>query len=132
TLAVPGAVTPKRGAYDLGNNKVLYTNLSYFDAVSDHALIIEHPDPAVVKAALAEAARWRVPIGAFQLGIPVSTKTDMLPYHARLLSVMRWRVAHLSRQSRWYKTMQRYLEILSAKVQALGGDPFAIPATPDG
>jgi hypothetical protein len=133
TLPVPkDAATPARGAYDLGDNKVLYTDLSYFDAVSDHALIIQHPDPAVVKAAVADAARWRVPIGAFQLGVPVSTKTEMLPYHARLLSVMRWRAAHLPRQSRWYKTMQRYLDILSAKVQALGGDPWAIPATPDG
>jgi hypothetical protein len=133
TLPAPKAAgTPKQRTFDLGGNKVLYTDLSIFDAVSDHALIIEHPDPAVVRAAIRDTLRWREPIGAFQLGVPVSTKGEMLLYHMRLLSVMRWRTAKLPRRSRWRKTMLYYLELLSAKVQALGGNPFAIPATPDG
>lgn len=117
---------------DLGENRVLITDLSVFDAVSDHALIIEHPDPEVVRAAMRDAGRWRETIGAFQLGVPVSTKGEMLLYHMQLLSVMRWRTAHLPRQSRWRETMLHYLDLLGAKVQALGGDPFAVPATPDG
>jgi len=132
TPGVAATTTPKIGAFDLGNNKVLYTDLSYFDAVSDHALIIEHTDPVVIQAAVAESARWREPIGGFQLGIPVSTKEEMLVHHMRLLSVMRWRTARLPRRSRWRKTMLHYLDLLTAKVQALGGNPWLIPATPDG
>ena len=121
-----------RGVFDLGGNRTLFTDLSYFDARSDHALLVEYPDPEVVRKAMSEAARWREPIGAFQLGVPVSTKAEMLRHHLRLLSVMRWRTARLPRQSRWRPTMLHYVDLLSAKVQALGGDPFAVPATPDG
>jgi len=133
TLAhAAAAAAPKSGVFNLGDNKVLCTDLSVFDAVSDHALLIEHPDPDTIKSAIRAAARWREPIGAFQLGMPVSTKGEMLLHHMRLLSVMRWRTAQLSRKSRWRKTMLYYVDLLTAKVQALGGDPFTIPATPDG
>jgi hypothetical protein len=135
SLAQPaGAVATGASArgVDLGDNKVLVTDLSVFDAVSDHALIIEHPDPKEVRAAMRDAGRWRETIGAFQLGMPVSTRGAMLLYHMQLLSVMRWRTAHLPHQSRWRKTMLHYLDLLAVKVQALGGDPFAVPATPDG
>ncbi|HYO75688.1 MAG TPA: hypothetical protein VE010_04430 [Thermoanaerobaculia bacterium] len=121
-----------KGAFDLGGNRTLFTDLSYFDAPSDHALLIEYPDPAVVRDAMSEAGRWREPIGAFQLGVPVSTKAEMLLHQLRLLSVMRWRTAQLPRHSRWRKTMLHYVDLLSAKVQALGGNPFEVPATPDG
>lgn len=132
TLVVALDTPPARGAYDLGGNRVLYTDLSVFDAVSDRALIVEYPDPVEVEAAMRDTARWREPIGGFQVGVPVSTKGRMLLHHMRLLSVMRWRTAHLPRQSRWRKTMLHYLDLLTVKVQALGGDPFAVPATPDG
>ncbi|HMJ93963.1 MAG TPA: hypothetical protein VK472_07675 [Allosphingosinicella sp.] len=128
----PAGVGAAARGVDLGGNSVLITDLSVFDAVSDHALIIEHPDPEEVREAMREAGRWRETIGAFQLGVPVSDKADMLPYHMHLLALMRWRTEHLPRNSRWRKTMMHYLELLAAKVQALGGNPFAIPATPDG
>lgn len=123
---------PRSRGIDLGGNRVLITDLSVLDAVSDHAVIIEHPDPETVRAAMADAGRWREPIGAFQLGVPVSTRDDMLLYQMQLLSVMRWRTAQLPRQDRWRPTMLHYLDLLGAKLQALGGDPFAVPATPDG
>ncbi len=121
-----------RGVFDLGNNRSLVTDLAAFELPNDHALLIEHPDPKEVAAAKRESGMWRETIGAFQLGIPVSMKEDMLLYHLRLLSVMTWRAAHLSRESHWYATFNRYVELLSDKVRALGGDPFAVPATPDG
>ena len=127
---IPGA--EGAGAVNLGGNKVLYTDLSVFDMVSNHALIIEHPDPEEVRAAMRDTTRWREPIGGFQLAAPVSTRSEMLLHHMRLLSVMRWRTARLPRRSRWRKTMLYYVDLLTAKVQALGGNPFTIPATPDG
>jgi hypothetical protein len=121
-----------RGAYTLSATRTLVTDLRLLDMAGDHAVIVEHPDPAKVAAARAAAGRWRQTIGAFQLGIPVSVKADMLLYHSRILSTMRWRAEHLSRNSRWYTTFRRYVDLLAEKVKALGGDPYAIPATPGG
>jgi hypothetical protein len=75
---------------------------------------------------------WRETLGGFTLAIPVSTKRDMLLYQLRLFSLMSWRLAHMPRNSRWHPTMTHYLALLSDKVQALGGDPWQVPATPDG
>lgn len=69
------------------------------DAAGDHAVIVEFPDPAEVEAARRQSATWRETIGAFQLGIPVSVKADMLNYHLRLLSVFRWRAEFLRRRT---------------------------------
>lgn len=120
------------GAFDLGDNRSLVTDLAMLDATGDHALLIEHPDPKELAAARAAARQWRETIGAFQLGIPVSTKEDMQLHHLRLLSVMSWRAAQLSRKSRWHPAFTHYVDLLTDKVRALGGDPFDVPATPDG
>lgn len=127
-----GAVKLPRGTFDLGDNRSLVTDLSTLDASGDFALLIAHPDPKEVAAAQRAARLWRETIGAFQLGIPVSTKADMLAHHLRLLSVMTWRLAKLTRKSRWHAAFKHYVELLADKVRALGGDPFAVPATPDG
>jgi hypothetical protein len=121
-----------KGAFAVGENKVLVTDLTMLDDSGDHAVLIEHPAPAAVAAAMAEAGLWRETIGAFQLGVPVSTKDEMLFHHMRLLSVMRWRSARLSRNGRWRATMLYYVGLLAEKVQALGGNPWTVPATPDG
>ncbi|MFT3720792.1 hypothetical protein [Pseudorhodoferax sp.] len=121
-----------RGVFDLGENRSLVTDLSMLDAAGDFALLVAHPNPKDVEAARREARMWRETVGAFQLGIPVSTKADMLAHHLRLLSVMTWRLARLGRKSRWHAAFSRYVEMLADKVRALGGDPFAVPATPDG
>lgn len=125
-----GAIRPL--SFDLGNNRALITDLSVFEIASDRAVIIEYPDPAAVEAARAASRTWRETIGAFQLSMPVSTKKDMLLDQMRILSVMRWRLALVQRQSPWRKALQHYVDLLAAKVQALGGNPFEVPATPDG
>jgi hypothetical protein len=124
--------TMGKGEFDLGGNRTLLTDMRVLDMADDRALIIENPEPAAVAAAVADTRHWRESIGAFQLGIPVSTKREMRLDQMRLLSVMRWRLAHMPRNSRWRKTMQYYVSLLSDKVQALGGNPFEVPATPDG
>ena len=120
-----------RGAFELGKNKVLITDLTLVDAEGDHALIVEHPDPEKVAEAQ-RTGRWRETIGAFQLGIPVSDKAAMLGFHIRILSVLRWRLEWLRPNNPWYETLKRYVELIAEKVRALGGDPHAVPATPDG
>jgi hypothetical protein len=46
--------------------------------------------------------------------------------------VLRWRAERLRRNDRWYETFIRYVALIAEKVQALGGDPWSIPATPNG
>ena len=121
-----------KGVFDLGHNKTLITDLSVLDGYGDHALIIEHIPPARLAAARQAAGAWRETIGAFQLAAPVSTKADMLPHHLRLLSVFRWRAEHLPQGGRWNDAFLRYVALIADKVRALGGDPYAVPATPNG
>ena len=120
------------GVFGLGGNRVLITDLRAIDGTGDHAVVVQHPDPAEVARARKGSGHWRQTIGAFQLGVPVSTKQDMLAHHLRLLSVMRWRAEHLRPASRWYAAFVRYVELLAAKGGALGGDPQAVPASPGG
>jgi hypothetical protein len=130
-VSVTAAAPLPKGAFNLGKNRVLITDLRLLDAAGDHALIIEHPDPEEVARAAA-AGRWRETIGAFQLGIPVSNKAAMLNYQIRLLSVMRWRAEWLRPNDRWYVTFRRYVELIAEKVRDLGYDPSKVPPTPDG
>ncbi len=121
-----------RGVFDLGHNKTLVTDLSVFDAVGEHAVLIEHPDPKEIERARKKVSIWREVVGAFQVSIPVSTKADMVQRHLRLLSVFRWRAEQLRADNYWYKTFMQYLALFTHKVAALGGDIYAIPTTPDG
>lgn len=127
-----GADAVKRGVFNLGDNQVLITDLKVIDGSGDHAVLVQHPDPAAVAKAQKASGRWRETIGAFQLGIPVSAKADMLPQYLQLLSVMRWRAEWLRPNSRWYLTFNRYVELIAEKVRALGGDPYSVPPTPGG
>ena len=120
------------GVFELDAVHTLITDLSVINAKGDHALIIEHPTPEDVAVARRSSGHWRETIGAFQLGVPVSVKGDMLPYHLRLLSVLRWRAEHLNAESRWHAAFLRYVELTAEKVRALGGDPSTVPATPTG
>ena len=121
-----------RGVFDLGDRRSLVTDPSVFDTAGGYAVIVTQPDPKLVQAAQSDSGRWREPIGTFQLGIPVSTKEDMLAYYIQLLSIMYWRLEHLDRKSPWYPTIVYYLDLLIEKVRALGGDPYTVPPTPDG
>ncbi len=124
--------TVERGVFELGQNRVLITDLRVLDAAGDHAVLVEHPSAEEVASARRQSARWRQTIGAFQLGIPVSVKAEMLPHSLRLLSVLRWRAEHLRPSNRWYQTFIRYVDLHAERVRALGGDPYQVPPTPDG
>ncbi|MFT4254291.1 MAG: hypothetical protein QM608_17640 [Caulobacter sp.] len=126
------AATSAAGVIQLDERRTLILDRGVIDSSADHALIIEHPDRATAAAARRAALPWRETIGAFQLGIPVSVKADMLAHHMRLLSIMRWRAERLRPRSRWYATFVRYVELLADKVRGLGGNPDQVPAAPDG
>lgn len=122
---------PKK-VYVLPNNKILYTDTSFINKGGDEALLYQPVDPNLVSEAHKQEGKWREVIGAFQLGIVVSVKEDMLLYNLRLLSVFRWRMEKLPRNSHWLKTLSFYVDQITLKVLGLGGDPYSVPTTPDG
>jgi hypothetical protein len=48
------------------------------------------------------------------------------------LAVMKWRLQQMPLSNRWYPVLKRYISYLSARIEGLGGDPNAIPPSPDG
>jgi hypothetical protein len=76
--------------------------------------------------------KWRRVLGAFQVNIPVQTKSLLLPREERLLSVMRWIGEAISADSRWYPVFRRYLDQLSDRVAGFGGNPDDVLPSPDG
>jgi hypothetical protein len=98
---------------------------------------LEETQPAaVVPTAVVEKDRvmrnWRYVTGTFQVKIPVTTAQVMLRPDEDALAIMKWRLQEMTPANRWYKVLQRYISYLSARVTGLGGDPNAIPASPDG
>jgi hypothetical protein len=59
--------------------------------------------------------------------IPVATKEVMLPAEETTLAIFKARLGVMSPTDRWYPVLQRYISLLSARVNGLGGDANAIP-----
>jgi hypothetical protein len=116
----------------LPNNQVLYTDTAFLNNGEGKALLYQAIDPKIIAESRKQEGKWREVIGAFQLGIEVSVKEEMLQYHLQLLSIFKWRLEKLNQKNPWFKTLSLYLEMLSQKVQGLGGDPFQVKPTPDG
>jgi hypothetical protein len=76
--------------------------------------------------------RWRRIVGSYQLTIPVRTKATILVREERLLSVLRWILAGLGTDDRWYPVFSRYVALIGDRVGALGGNPDQIKPSPDG
>jgi hypothetical protein len=70
--------------------------------------------------------------GAFRVKIPVSKGPAILPQERDTLAIFKWRLLQTSPANRWYPVLQRYVDLVSARVAGLGGDPGAITPSPDG
>jgi hypothetical protein len=94
------------------------------------------PESAVIPTAAASIERvmrnWRYVAGTFQVKIPVTTPQVMLRPDEDALAIMKWRLQGMAPSNRWYAVLQRYISYLSARVEGLGGDPNAIPPSPEG
>ena len=71
-------------------------------------------------------------IGSFEFRIPVSKAELILERETRDLSVLRYILAGIPTDNRWYPLMQRFVHHLGLKVDALGGDSRAVHPNPDG
>jgi hypothetical protein len=104
------------------------------------------PPPPPPKLALAEAAAprrvrrprlsatsgkevydWRQAYGAFNVRIPVTDKAQMLPREQDTLAILKWRLKESNPLYRWRPIWERMIELTSARVKGLGGDPEQVP-----
>ena len=91
------------------------------------------PDtPIARKHHVPQETNWRYVTGAFQVKIPVSKAPAILPQERDTLAIFRWRLLQTSPASRWYPVLQRYVDLVAARVAGLGGDPGEIAPSPDG
>jgi len=75
---------------------------------------------------------WRYITGSFAVRVPTSTPAALLPSEETLLAIMKWRLQLKSPSDRWYPVLLRYISYISDRVNALGGNAAAIPASPSG
>jgi hypothetical protein len=79
-----------------------------------------------------QSIKWRRVIGAFQLGIPVKTKEDLLLTEERQLSVLKWIAEAIPTNNRWYPVFNRYIQRIGGRVSSFGGNPKLIGPSPVG
>ncbi|WP_206952481.1 S53 family peptidase [Trinickia acidisoli] len=75
---------------------------------------------------------WRYVVGAFQINVPVSKASALLPKEESLLAVFKWKLENLPFDNRWHPVLERYLRQITGRVDALGGNAPSIPASPQG
>ena len=78
------------------------------------------------------APTWRYVVGSFQVRIPVTREDKMLPDQEDALAIFKWRLEAMPSTSRWYRVLTRYVQYLSDKVDALGGQADRIPPSLQG
>lgn len=85
------------------------------------------------KAGAAQNLRnWRYVTGAFQVNIPVSKANLLLKDEENLLAVFKWKLGQVPATNRWHPVLTRYIDLISRRVGAFGGDPAKIPPSPAG
>jgi hypothetical protein len=75
---------------------------------------------------------WEVVLGAFQVTIPISTRTLLFDAEARLLSVLRWILGTIPPGNRWYLPFRRYVAEIGQRFHGFGGDPGTVKPDPNG
>jgi hypothetical protein len=83
--------------------------------------------PAGSPTKIALPQTWRQIGGAFQVRIPVVTKDVMLPPEEDTLAVLKWRLDHMPPAYRWVPVLQRYVGLVAARVDGLGGNSQQVP-----
>jgi len=64
----------------------------------------------------------RYVVGSFQVRIPVKHKGEMLPEEETTLSIFKARLKAMPHTSRWRPVLERYIRLLSERVDGLGGN----------
>ncbi|KAI9770032.1 MAG: hypothetical protein M1839_003296 [Geoglossum umbratile] len=71
-------------------------------------------------------------LGTFNLRIPVSVASQLLPEEEDTLAIFKWRLQNWSVTDRWYAVLQKYIQYQSDKVDGLGGNAAGVPPSRTG
>ena len=82
--------------------------------------------------ARSEALSWRYVTGSFHMRIPVTRESEILPDDENLLAILKWRLALVGPGNRWYPVLLRYIAVVSARIDGMGGRAGSIPPSPGG
>lgn len=88
--------------------------------------------PLEAQPSAPKAINWRYVTGTFQVKIPIAEAGALLPAEENTLAILKWRLTSMARANRWYPVLQRYIDQVSTRVLSFGGDPAAIPPSPQG
>jgi len=75
---------------------------------------------------------WRYVTGTFSMKIPVQKESAILPVDENLLAILKWRLGIIEPANRWHPVLVRYIEVISQRIQGMGGDPTKILPSPHG
>jgi hypothetical protein len=75
---------------------------------------------------------WRQTCGAFNVRIPVTDRSHMLPREEDTLAILTWRLKESNPLYRWRPIWERLIELTGARVKGLGGDPEQVPPSLEG
>jgi len=65
-------------------------------------------------------------VGALQNSMSVTNKAVMLWPEENTFAVLKWRLQAMKRINRWYLVLLRYVDLVTARVAGVGGDPTSI------
>jgi hypothetical protein len=85
----------------------------------------------VIRQVSGPPARRRV-TGMFQFSIPVMKTPELLRNEERKLGVLRWIARPLVEGDAWTPVIAHYLERVTGRVRAFGGNPAMVPPSPYG
>jgi hypothetical protein len=75
---------------------------------------------------------WRYVSGCFAITIPVQRDAEILPVDENLLSILKWRLGIVPAGYRWRPILTRYIEVISARINGMGGNASQIPPSQSG
>jgi hypothetical protein len=75
---------------------------------------------------------WRYIVGTFAVRIPVTTAGEMLPLEENTLAIMKWRLDQMEPGNRWIPVLKRYIGLIEARINGLGGHAGTIKPSPWG
>ncbi len=75
---------------------------------------------------------WRYVVGAFQIRIPVAADPILLEPEESLLALFKWKIDQIPATNRWNPVLARYIQQVSGRVDAFGGNASSIPPSQNG
>jgi hypothetical protein len=81
---------------------------------------------ATGKAVTERLFSWRYVVGSFQITVPVEEDNEILPQDENLLAILKWRQTIISKTSRWYPILQRYIAYIEGRIIGMGGNPSQV------